>query len=139
MLHGSASVVVLWRALTETGGASACRSSSDSDGSGRMARTWPLMLQKGAPVVVVVVWSVVVWYAGLVCHEAERSASLVVVVWSAGQRSRTCLLMRDKRASVVLVCLVSVGSARHMVVMKSAGLVGSASDVVLWRALAGLW
>jgi hypothetical protein len=97
------------------------------------------MLQKGAPVVVVVVWSVVVWSAGLVCHEAERSASLVVVVWSAGQRSRTCLLMRDKRASVVLVCLVSVGSARHMVVMKSAGLVGSASDVVLWRALAGLW
>ena len=101
MLHGSASVVVLWRALAETGRASACRSSSDSDGSGRMARTWPLMLHKStsaglecrkdarsaSPVVVV-------WSAGLVCRMGVRSASLVVVVWSAG-----------------LVCRVGVWSA----------------------------
>jgi hypothetical protein len=38
MLLGSASVVVLWRALAVTGKASACRSSSESCGSGRMAK-----------------------------------------------------------------------------------------------------
>ena len=95
MLHGSASVVVLWRALAKTGGARACRRRSDSGGSGWMARTWPWMLHRGASVVVL--WralaeagkasacrssseTVVVWSAGQVSHEAERSASLVVVV-----------------------------------------------------------
>ena len=124
MLHGSASVVVLWRVLARTGRARASRGSSDSDGcgwmagirpwmlhrsasvvvlwslvvvnsggSGKMAWSWPLELHGSAPIVVlwralvVVVWSVgpvvVVWSAGLVCREAERSASLVVVrcVW----------------------------------------------------------
>ena len=52
MLHGSASVVVLWRALAKTGGARACRRRSDSGGSGWMARTWPWMLHRGASVVV---------------------------------------------------------------------------------------
>jgi hypothetical protein len=95
MQHGSASGVVLWRALANTGRARACRRSSDSGGSGWMARTWPRMLHRSASVVVL--WralaetgrasacrssseSVVVWSAGQVCREAERSASLVVVV-----------------------------------------------------------
>ena len=52
MLHGSACVVVLWIALAETGGASACCGGSGSGGSGWMAKMWPWMLHGGASVVV---------------------------------------------------------------------------------------
>ena len=55
MLHGSASVFVLWSALARTRRASAYRSSSDSGGSGWMAKRCPWMLHmlRGSASVVV--------------------------------------------------------------------------------------
>ena len=41
MLHGGATVLVLTRALTRTGGACACRRIGDSGGRGRMVGTLP--------------------------------------------------------------------------------------------------
>ena len=94
MLHRSASVVALWRALAETGGASACRGSGDSDGSGKMARMWPLMLHESAPVVV----------AGRVCREGVGSASGEVVRAGCGMVAHLLLEepLRDVVVAVVL-------------------------------------
>ena len=118
MLHGSAPIVVLWRALAKTGGARAYRGSSDSGGksggNGRMAWTWPLMMHGSASVVVL--WRALAetgrasarrssgdscgsgWMARTWPRMLSRSVS-VVVVWSAG-----------------LVCLMGVRSASLVVV-----------------------
>ena len=82
-LHGSACVVVLWIALAEKRGASACCGGrgtggegggdvSYSGGSGKIAWTWSLMLQESASVVVL--WRALAVPRGAsVCRRSEES------------------------------------------------------------------